>query len=102
MTNSLRREGVPFESIASLYSFSLSASKTSDTSSKGSQLFIQSDIFSIIEEMESLIFTTNCFKKIHPDNKRFIQFNPFKINTEREDYAIRKKLPIYRILFERN
>ena len=69
---------------------------------QGAQLFIQSDILSIIEEMELLIYSTNCFFKIHPKNTRFIGYNPFKIKTEREDYVMTKGLPIYRILFERN
>ena len=68
----------------------------------GSQLFIQSDILSIIEEMESLVELTNCFDRKHPNNSRFIACNPFNINTERENYAIRNNLPVYRILFERN
>ena len=55
-----------------------------------------------IEEMEKLVLDTNCFIKAHPNNTRFIDNNPFKIKTEREDYAIRRDLPVYRILFERN
>tara|TARA_Y100001968_G_scaffold243720_1_gene227614 strand:+ start:5037 stop:5699 length:663 start_codon:yes stop_codon:yes gene_type:complete len=74
----------------------------SNTFEKGSQFFIQSDVYSILEEMELLILSTNCFIKNHPNNTRFIAFNPFKITTEREKYAIINKLPIYRVLFERN
>ncbi len=68
----------------------------------GSELFIQSDVFNIIQSMEKLIEISGCFVRKHPEKIRFLDRNPYKVTTERESYAIQKELKVYRILFYRN
>ncbi len=69
---------------------------------EGSKLFIQTDIQSLMESMVNLINFSECFDNcdINPDS--LSRENPFPVRTERELYAIRKRLKIYRFLGLRN
>ncbi len=66
------------------------------------KLFIQSDIFAVIEHMNLLIELSDCFNRFQTSKGLWLDENPFCIPTEREDYVISKDLPIYRALYTRN
>ena len=68
----------------------------------GSELFIQSDILSVIQPMINLVEASKCFSNIQSNTSQFLSFNPFAIATEREIYALSKKKTIYRVLYFRN
>ncbi len=67
---------------------------------KGSILFIQSDVFSVMEEMISIIDSSIYFDGEDIDLK--LVENPFEIRSEREKYAIQNGLDIYRKIYLRN
>lgn len=68
----------------------------------GSELFIQSDVQSIMSEMTSLIDLSKYFNSKFPDSKLSTISNPFPILTEREKYVKKKGLKVYRQLYYRN
>ena len=70
--------------------------------SPGSKLFIQSDILEVAESMTSIIEKSQCFEKGESQNCFFMETNQFNIRTERENYAIRNNLTIYKELYYRN
>ncbi len=65
-----------------------------------SKIFIQTDILDVMTDMSSIIESSNYFYGI--SNKLFSIDNPFNIYTEREKYAIKNNLKIYRNLYYRN
>ena len=67
----------------------------------GSDLFIQSDVLSVIQPMIDLIEASKCFDQ-EKSFYEWLQVNPFLVMSEREVYAKRNKLPIYRVLYKRN
>ncbi len=69
----------------------------------GRELFIQSDILEVIEPMANLIDLSNCFEVNSTNNeKHWLEKSPMQVQTEREKYAIKKGLTVYRLLFKRN
>ncbi len=68
----------------------------------GKQIFIQSDVLSIIDPMIELIELSNCFDEDIRLTTTLLDSNPFKVLTEREEYALIKKLPIYKKMYVRN
>ncbi len=68
----------------------------------GSELFIQSDVHSIMNEMVNLIDLSKCFNSKYSDSQLSSISNPFHILTEREKYAKKKGLQVYRKLYYRN
>ncbi len=68
----------------------------------GGDLFIQSDQMTIIQPMFSLVASSQCFDCLSIDPFNSIQQNPYPVKSEREIYAFRNGLPIYRLLFKRN
>ncbi len=68
----------------------------------GSKIFVQSDVLSVIDPIVELINLSGCFDKTCNSSEHWLKNNPFKITTEREQYAIDNCLPIYRALFIRN
>ncbi|WP_320677528.1 tRNA (guanosine(46)-N7)-methyltransferase TrmB [Prochlorococcus sp. MIT 1300] len=70
--------------------------------SPGKELFIQSDLLSVIDPMLKLIEMSNCFERIGEESQAWLTNNPMSIATEREIYASQNGSPIYRALFLRN
>ncbi len=68
----------------------------------GSELFIQSDVESIMNEMTSLIDHNEYFNSKFPHSKLSTIPSPFPILTEREKYVKSKGLKVYRQLYYRN
>ena len=68
----------------------------------GSELFLQSDIYSVIQPMVELIQQSECFENISHLDSYWLRDNPLHVNTEREKYVLLKGLPVYRVLFYRN
>tara|TARA_Y100001968_G_C19448882_1_gene767147 strand:+ start:3453 stop:4118 length:666 start_codon:yes stop_codon:yes gene_type:complete len=68
----------------------------------GCQLFIQSDVLSVIQPMIDLIDSSQCFERQKTLDLECNSANPFLVMTERETYVTNNKLPIYRVLFQRN
>ena len=68
----------------------------------GSEFFIQSDIFEVIEPMTSLIQVSGCFNRLEDQNGIWLEKSPFSVLTERESYVLANRLPVYRALYVRN
>ena len=68
----------------------------------GAELFIQSDILSVIKYMSCLIESSKCFLSYTKEGVYYLQENPFSIKTEREKLVLNNNQPIYRILYKRN
>ncbi len=69
---------------------------------QGRELFIQSDVLSVIQPMVRLIELSRCFERPAKQADPWLQTNPLAISTERERYALERELPIYRVLYRRN
>ncbi len=69
---------------------------------EGGELFIQSDIEEVILTMMRFVQLTKCFDLQYNNDNFWLEDNPFGINTEREKYALRNGLKVYRALFIRN
>ena len=70
--------------------------------SKDGELFIQSDIFKLIESMTNIIDTSNYFDRRFLDGLKWLDKNPYSASTDREFFVIDKNLPIYRAMYIRN
>jgi len=70
--------------------------------SKDGELFIQSDIFKLIESMTNIIDTSNYFDRRFVDGLKWLNENPYSASTDREFFVIGKNLPIYRAMYIRN
>ena len=70
--------------------------------SKDGELFIQSDIFKLIESMTNIIDTSNYFDRRFVDGFKWLDKNPYSVSTDREIFVIGKNLPIYRAMYIRN
>ncbi|WP_036901426.1 MULTISPECIES: tRNA (guanosine(46)-N7)-methyltransferase TrmB [Prochlorococcus] len=68
----------------------------------GSELYLQSDVLPVITSMIKLINFSGCFDCIHSKESKWLNFNPYNLPTEREEYVTAKGLPVYRTLFLRN
>ncbi len=70
--------------------------------SKDGELFIQSDILTLIESMTNTIDRSIYFNRKYIGNSRFIDKNPYNVNTDRELFSLKKNLQIYRTMYIRN
>ncbi|KGG16691.1 MULTISPECIES: tRNA (guanosine(46)-N7)-methyltransferase TrmB [unclassified Prochlorococcus] len=68
----------------------------------GAELFIQTDVLSLMDEIIYLIDMSNCFNTISNLDESLNSYSPYCFVTEREEYCIQKGLPIYRKLYVRN
>ena len=68
----------------------------------GRELFIQSDLLTVIEPMVKLIEMSGCFNRNQGFNTLWLKNNPLHIPSERESYALDKGLTVYRVLYSRN
>ena len=70
--------------------------------SKDGELFIQSDIFELIEYMTNVIDNSKFFDRQTIDGLKWLDKNPYNVSTDRELFVLQKNLPIYRAMYCRN
>ena len=70
--------------------------------SQDGELFIQSDIFKLVESMINVIENSTYFDRKDLKGMNGFYKNPYNASTDRELCVIRKNLPIYRAMFIRN
>jgi len=72
----------------------------------GQQLFVQSDVLTVIEPMLAVIEASGCFDPSPtagmPVEAGWLAQNPLPLPTERETHVLSQGLPVYRRLFQRN
>ena len=67
---------------------------------KGSLIFIKTDVKDLFEYMDSTISRNFNLKKIDTKNFNYFEsFNPNKVQTNREQYVLNKKLDIYESIY---
>ena len=70
--------------------------------SKDGEIFIQSDIFKLIEYMTNTIDENRYFTRKNEGDLRLIDKNPYNVMTDREIFSLKKNLLIYRVMYIRN
>ena len=70
--------------------------------SKDGEIFIQSDIFKLIESMTNTIDKNIYFNRKDVGGLSFINENPYAVKTDREIFSLKKNLLIYRVMYIRN
>jgi len=70
--------------------------------SKDGEIFIQSDIFKLIEYMTNTIDENRYFTRKNVGDLRSIDKNPYNVMTDREIFSLKKNLLIYRLMYIRN
>ena len=70
--------------------------------SKDGEIFIQSDIFKLIESMTNTIDNNRYFNRKDLGDLKFIDGNPYNVKTDREIFSLKKNLLIYRAMYIRN
>ncbi|AAZ59095.1 tRNA (guanine-N(7)-)-methyltransferase [Prochlorococcus marinus str. NATL2A] len=70
--------------------------------SKNGEIFIQSDIFELIEYMTNTIDENRYFTRKNVGDLRSINKNPYNVMTDREILSLKKNLLIYRVMYIRN
>ena len=70
--------------------------------SKDGELFIQSDIFKLIDSMTKIIDKSCYFDRKCLDGFKWLDKNPYSVKTDREIFVSEKQLPIYRAMYLRN
>ena len=70
--------------------------------SKDGEIFIQSDIFKLIEYMTNTIDENRYFTRKNVGDLRSIDKNPYNVMTDREVFSLKKNLLIYRVMYIRN
>ena len=70
--------------------------------SKDGEIFIQSDIFKLIEYMTNTIDENRYFTRKNVVDLRSIDKNPYNVMTDREIFSLKKNLLIYRVMYIRN
>tara|TARA_B100000945_G_scaffold258748_1_gene216544 strand:- start:744 stop:1391 length:648 start_codon:yes stop_codon:yes gene_type:complete len=70
--------------------------------SKGSELFIQSDIFKLIDSMINVIDNSTFFDRQSVEGLKWLDKNPYEVSTDRELFVLNQNLPIYRAMYIRN
>ena len=70
--------------------------------SKDGEIFIQSDIFKLIEYMTNTIDENRYFTRKNVGDLRPIDKNPYNVMTDREIFSLKKNLLIYRLMYIRN
>ena len=69
---------------------------------KEGELFIQSDIFTLIEYMTGVIDKSNYFDRKNVKGLKWLDNNPYDAFTDRELFVLKQNLPIYRAMYVRN
>jgi len=70
--------------------------------SNNSLLFLKSDVEELYQYMNSLISNSLIFEKVKSKNLNYLEtFNPSKIKTEREKYAISKQFKIHEKIYKK-
>ena len=69
---------------------------------KDGELFIQSDIFKLIESMSNVIDKSTYFDRKYVKGLRWLNENPYESFTDRELFVLKQNLPIYRAMYIRN
>ena len=70
--------------------------------SQDGELFIQSDIFKLIESMTIVIEKSTYFDRRYLQGLKWLNENPYEASTDRELFVLKKNLRIYRAMFIRN
>ncbi len=70
--------------------------------SKDGEIFIQSDIFKLVESMTNTIDRNRYFTRKDVGDLRLIDENPYNVKTDREIFSLKKNLLIYRVMYIRN
>ena len=70
--------------------------------SKDGELFIQSDIFKLIESMTNIIDNCTYFDRKYVQGFKWLHKNPYEASTDRELFVLKNNRPIYRAMFVRN
>ena len=70
--------------------------------SKNGELFIQSDIFKLIEYMSASIDDSIYFDRKVVKGEKWLEKNPYEVSTDRESFVLKHNLPIYRAMYIRN
>ena len=70
--------------------------------SKDGEIFIQSDIFKLIEYMTNTIDKKRYFTRKNVGDLKSIDKNPYNVMTDREIFSLKKNLLIYRVMYIRN
>ena len=70
--------------------------------SKNGELFIQSDIFKLIEYMSASIDDSIYFDRKVVMGEKWLEKNPYEVLTDRESFVLKHNLPIYRAMYIRN
>ena len=70
--------------------------------SEDGEIFIQSDIFKLIEYINSTIDKSKYFNRKDEEDLGSIYKNPYNVKTDREIFSLKKNLPIYRAMYIRN
>ena len=70
--------------------------------SNDGEIFIQSDIFKLIESMTNTIDKNRYFNRKDVGGLSFINENPYNVKTDREIFSLKKNLLIYRVMYIRN
>ncbi|MEB3334144.1 MAG: tRNA (guanine(46)-N(7))-methyltransferase TrmB [Cyanobacteriota bacterium] len=68
----------------------------------GTQLFLQSDVLTLIQPMVALVEASGCFQRPASDPHPWRPTNPLPVASERERHVEQQGLPVYRVLLERN
>ncbi len=66
------------------------------------EIFIQTDIFKLIEAMTNTMDKSRYFNRKDIGAMRYIDKNPYNVMTDRELFSLKKNLPIYRAIYMRN
>ena len=70
--------------------------------SEDGEIFIQSDIFKLIEYMTNTIDENRYFTRKNVGDLWSIDKNPYNVMTDREIFSLKKNLLIYRVMYIRN
>jgi len=66
------------------------------------EFFIQSDIFKLMESMTNVVDNSRYFDRQVVKGIKWLDKNPYDVTTDRENFVIKKNLPIYRAMYIRN
>jgi len=70
--------------------------------SHNGELFIQSDVFKLIEYMSDVIDESIYFDRKVVNGLKWLEKNPYEVSTDREIFVLKRKLPIFRAMYIRN
>ena len=70
--------------------------------SRDGELFIQSDIYKLMESMTNVVDNSRYFDRKVVKGIKWLDKNPYDVTTDRENFVIKKNLPIYRAMYIRN